>query len=148
MSETETTTTTDSKEEVSFNMETPQEVVNFLFNVMCAVKGIDPNQVQGMAKFMDVDNVDETTYFPDQFTSIAIAQLRMFGQGFYRGESWNPYDMIADMLGTGFKGIRGFKSEQYKHITSGQPNLADLKGVPEDIQKGILGGMFGRGKTE
>lgn len=124
------------------------EISQFLFNIICAVRGIDPKQVQSMAKFMDTDSVDETTYYPNQFTSIAIAQLRMFGQAFYRGHDWNEYDSVADLLGMGFKGLKGFKSEQYKDITSGQPNLSELRGIPAEVQQGMLTGIFNRGKKE
>jgi len=127
---------------------TTQEGRKAIFDIMCVIKGVDPEQVQGMAKFMNADNVDETTYFPNQITSIAIAQLRMFGQGFYRGEDWNEYDMIADLLGQGFKGFKGFKSEQYKDITSGQPNLDKLQGLPEETQRSVLSGIMSRGKKE
>ncbi|GAH54916.1 unnamed protein product, partial [marine sediment metagenome] len=48
----------------------------------------------------------------------------------------------------GFMGYKGFKSEQYKDITSGQPNLDKLQGLPEETKQGILAGLFGRGKTE
>ena len=122
------------------------EVSDLLFTTMCAVKGIDPKQVQGMAKFMDADSIDETTYFPNQITSIAIAQLRMFGQGFYRGEDWNPYDMIADLLGTGLKGYKGFKSEQYKDITRQTHNLDALKSSPEEVKQGFVSRILGGGK--
>jgi hypothetical protein len=139
---------TEPKEKPIFEFKTPEELSNTLFNIMCAIRGIDPNQVQGMAKFMDPDSVDETTYFPNQYTSVAIAQLRLYGEAFYKGEDWNEYEFAADILGIGFKGYKGFKSEQYKDITSGQPNLDKLQGLPEETKKGILSGIFGRGKSE
>lgn len=138
---------TEAKEEVTIDITKP-EGRKIIFDILCMVRGIDPNQVQGMAKFMDVNNVDETTYYPNQFTSVAIPQLRMYGEAFYKGEDWNEYELVADFLGTGFKGLKGFKSEQYKDITSGQPNLDKLKGLPEDTQKGILSGLFNRGGKE
>jgi len=45
-------------------------------------------------------------------------------------------------------GFKGFKSEQYKDITSGQPNLDKLQGLPEETKKGILSGIFSRGSKE
>lgn len=119
-----------------------------LFNAMCVIRGVDPNQVQGMAKFMDPDSVDETTYYPNQFVAIAVAQLRMLGDSFYKGEDWNEYELAADIIGVGFKGLKGFKSEQYKDITSGQPNLDKLQGLPDETKRGILSGIFNRGKKE
>lgn len=118
---------------------------NDVFNIMCMIRGIDPNQVQGLAKFMDVTSVDETTYYPNQRTSLAISQLRAYGKAHYPHDSWNEYEFLADIIGVGFKGLKGFKSEQYKDITSGQPNLDKLQGLPEETQKGILSGLFNRG---
>jgi hypothetical protein len=119
-----------------------------VFRAMCIVRGIDPNQVQAMAKFSDFDNNDERSYYPTQQTAIAISQLRMYGRANYKDDDWNEYELIADILSVGYMGYKGFKSEQYKDITSGQPNLDKLQGLPEETQKGILSGLFNRGKTE
>jgi len=138
-----------TEEKTPETTETPNlaELGKDLFHIMCAVRGVDPEQVQGMAKFMDADSIDETTYYPNQKTAVAIAQLRIFGQGFYRGHDWNEYDLCADILGTNFKGYKGFKSEQYKDITSGQPNLDKLQGLQEETKRGILSSLL-RGKSE
>jgi len=127
---------------------TTPEGRRIIFEVLCMIRGIDPSQVQGMAKFMNPDSVDETTYYPTQRTSVAIAQLRLYGESFYKGEKWNEYELAADLLGTGFKGFKGFKSVQYTDISSGQPNLDKLQGLPDETKKGILSGIFGRGKKE
>jgi len=119
-----------------------------IFEILCMVRGIDPSQVQGMARFMDPESVDQTTYYPTQRTSVAIAQLRLYGESFYKGEKWNEYELAADLIGIGFKGLKGFKSEQYKDITSGQINLDKLQGLPEETKKGVLSGIFGRSKSE
>lgn len=138
---------TESKEEQKhiFDLNT-REGRRTMFDVLLMVKGIDPDQVQGMAKFMNPDSVDETTYYPTQLTSIAIAQSRIFGRAFYPNDSWNEYEEIADLIGTGFKGYKGWKSDQYKDITSGQPDLSKLQGVPEETKQGLLSGFFSRGK--
>ena len=137
MSETE-------KKPPSLKIESWEDV----FRAMCVIRGIDPNQVQAMAKFSDFDNNDERSYYPNQLTSIAIAQLRMFGESFYMGDEWNEYELVADYLAIGFMGYKGFKSEQYKDITSGQPNLDKLQGLPEETRKGILSGIFNRGGSK
>ena len=131
-------------EEESISIKTPQD----LFEWMSVALGRDPQAIQSMAKFMNIDSHDETSYFPNQVTSLAIAQLRAYGKAHYFNDDWNEYDTIADCIGVGFKGFKGFKSEQYKDITSGQPNLDKLQGLPEETKKGILSGIFGRGKTE
>ena len=131
---------------VDIDITTP-EGRKIIFEMMCMVRGIDPSQVQGMARFMDVESVDETTYYATQRTAVSIAQLRLYGEAFYHGEEWNEYELAADLLGTGFKGFKGFKSTQYKDITSGVPNLENIQGLPEETKTGILSGIFG-GKKE
>jgi len=126
---------------------TTPEGRKIIFEILCMIRGIDPSQVQGMAKFMDPESVDETTYYATQRTAVSIAQLRLYGESFYKGEKWNEYELAADLLGTGFKGFKGFKSVQYTDITSGQPNLDKLQGLPEETKTGILRGIFG-GKKE
>ena len=151
--------TTEAEEDPKTDIEeepTPEVIESLLkietwddvFRVVCIAKGIDPDQVQGMAKFLNPDSVDETSYYPNQLTSMAMAQLRLFGEAFYKGEEWNEYELAADLLGTGFKGFKGFKSEQYTVISSGQPNLDKLKALPADVQKGILSGVFNRGGSK
>ena len=126
------------------SIKTPQD----LFEWMSVALGRDPQAIQSMAKFMNIESHDETSYFPNQLTSLAMAQLRGYGKAHYFNDEWNEYDLIADCIAVGFKGFKGFKSEQYKDITSGQPNLDKLQGLPEETKKGILSGLFGRGKTE
>lgn len=138
---------TETEEEEGVSIKTPQD----LFEWMSVALGKDPQAIQSMAKFMDIESHDETSYFPTQLTSLAIAQLRSYGKAHYpksyiSPDDWNEYDVIADCIAVGFKGFKGFKSEQYKDITSGQPNLDKLRGLPEETKKGILSGLFGRGK--
>jgi len=145
MSETEASI--ESKPNINIDITTP-EGRKVIFEILCMVKGIDPSQVQGMAKFMDSDSVDETTYYPTQRTSLAISQLRLYGKSFY-GDEPNEYELAADLIGTGLKGFKGFKANQYVEITSGQQNLDKLQGIPEETKRGILSGLFNRGgKTE
>jgi len=128
---------------------TTEEGRDTLFQMRCIAMGIDPKQVQSIAKFIDHDDQDQGSYFPNQTTSLAIAQLRGYGKAHYRGHEWNPYDVIADCISIGFKGYKGFKSGQYVEITSGQPNLEKLQGLPDETKKGILSGILGRsGKAE
>jgi len=133
----------ESKEE-TITIKSPQD----LFEWMSVALGKDPKAIQSMAKYMNLDSNDERSYFPNQLTALAIAQLRILGKAHYPNDTWNEYDLVADYIAIGFMGYKGFKSEQYKDITSGQPNLDKLQGLPEETKKGILSGIFGRGKKE
>ncbi|HUV00685.1 MAG TPA: hypothetical protein VMW32_06975 [Bacteroidales bacterium] len=133
----------ESKEE-TITIKSPQD----LFEWMSVALGKDPKAIQSMAKYMNLDSNDERSYFPNQLTALAIAQLRILGKAHYPNDTWNEYDLVADYIAIGFMGYKGFKSEQYKDITSGQPNLDKLQGLPEETKKGVLSGIFGRGKKE
>ena len=126
---------------------TTEEGRTTLFEMRCIAMGVDPKGVQSLAKFSDFDKIDEGTYYPNQITSVAIAQLRMYGEGLYK-KPQNPFSKVADFLGDGFKGYKGFKSNQYVEITSGQQNLDKLQGMPEDVKKSVLSGLLNRGKSE
>ena len=65
--------------EENISIKTPQD----LFEWVSVALGRDPKQIQSMAKFMDIDSHDETSYFPNQLTSLAIAQLRGYGKAHY-----------------------------------------------------------------
>lgn len=140
---------TESKESTEIK-ESPLKIKSWdeMFRARCVLMGIDPNQVQGMAKFMDADKVDETTFYPNQLTSLAVAQLRLYGQAFYRNQDWNEYDLAANLIGQGFKGLKGFKSNQWVEATSGQQNLEKLQGLSDETKKGVLANMFNRGKSK
>ena len=108
---------TETKEE-NISIKTTQDI----FEWMSVALGRDPKAIQSMAKYMNLDSNDERSYFPNQVTSLAIAQLRGYGKAHYPNADWNEYDILADVISIGFMGYKGFKSEQYKDITSGQPN--------------------------
>jgi len=139
-----TETEIEKTKEENISIKTPQD----LFEWMSVALGRDPKAIQSMAKYMNLDSNDERSYFPNQLTSLAIAQLRGYGRAHYPEDEWNEYDVLADFIGIGFMGYKGFKSEQYKDITSGQPNLDKLQGLPEETKQGILAGLFRRGTKE
>jgi hypothetical protein len=134
--------TTEEKPETKLKIDSWED----LFRVFCMIRGVDPDQVQSMAKFSNFDNHDERSYYPNQLTSVAIAQLRLYGESLYRGADWNEYELAADFLSVGFMGYKGFKSGQYVDITSGQPNLDKLQSLPEETKQGLLSGLLRRGK--
>jgi len=126
---------------------TTQEGRDTLFQMRCIALGVDPKQVQSLAKFTDFDKSDERSFYPNQLTSMAVAQLRSYGRANYSVNEWNPYAVMADFLAGGFMGYKGFKSNQYVEITSGTQNLEKLQGIPDDTKRGLLSGLYG-GKKE
>jgi hypothetical protein len=134
-------------EEEGVSIKTPQD----LFEWMSVALGKDPQAIQSMAKFMDIESHDETSYFPNQLTSLAIAQLRSYGKAHYRKsyispDDWNEYDVIADCIAVGFKGFKGFKSNQFVDVTRQTPNLDALQTTGEETKQGVIARILGRGE--
>lgn len=118
-----------------------------LKRVLTIARGGDPDAIQAVAKFMNLDSAAEGSYFPDKLTSLAISQLNMFGAALYPNNLSNPYTMAANKLSEGFKGFKGFKSNQFMEMTRQTPNLSALQATPEEVRKGFFSRIFG-GKTE
>lgn len=118
-----------------------------LKRVLTIARGGDPDAIQAVAKFMNLDSPVEGSYFPDKMTSLAIAQLNIFGKSYYPNDDWNPYSMAAEKISEGFKGFKGFKSNQFMEMTRQTPNLSSLQATPDEVRKGFLSRIFG-GKSE
>jgi hypothetical protein len=81
-------------------------------------KGGDPDAQQAILDFMDLKSNVERSYFPNKKTVLCIGQLKGFGEVFYRGDDWNPFDLVANVLAIGFMGFKGFKSNQFVETNS------------------------------
>lgn len=124
------------------------ESLDDLKRVLIIAKGGDPDAIQAVSNFMDLKSNTERSYFPDKITTLCIGQLNGFGKVYFSGEEWDPFSLVADVISVSFMGYKGFKSEQFKDMTSGQPNLDKLQGLPEETKKGILSGIFSRSGKE
>lgn len=117
-----------------------------LLKIMQILEGIDPEQVQALAKFINLDDPAERSYFPDQTTSICIGQLKGYGEALYGGEDWNPFTMVAEALAIGFMGYKGFKSNQWVDMTRQTHDLASLSSASDEAKQSVLDKILGRGK--
>lgn len=119
-----------------------------LQRLITIAKGGDPDAQQAILDFMDLKSNVERSYFPDKKTVICIGQLKGFGETFYRGEEWNPFDLIANVLSTGFMGFKGFKSNQFVDMTRTQPDLSGLQTSGEQQKQSAIDKILGRSKSE
>jgi len=119
-----------------------------LQRLLTIAKGGDPDAQQAIIDFMDLKSNVERSYFPDKKTVICIGQLKGFGETFYRGEEWNPFELIADVLATGFMGFKGFKSNQFVDMTRTQPDLSGLQTTGEEQKQSFVNKILGRGKEQ
>ena len=119
-----------------------------LKRILTIARGGDPDAIQAVANFMDLKSNIERSYFPDKKTTIAIGQLTGLGKIYYPQDDWEPFGLVADVLAVAFMPYKGFKSNQFVDMTSGQPNLDKLRGLPEETKQGIIQRLLARGKEE
>ena len=124
------------------------ESLDDLKRILIVAKGGDPDAIQAVANFMDLDSDTERSYFPDKLTTVCIGQLKGFGKLYYATDDWNPYDLVGDALSVSFMGFKGFKSNQFVDMTRQTPNLDALQTSTEEMKQGIIGRLLGRGKGE
>lgn len=121
------------------------ESISDLKDVLTIAKGGDPDAIQALASFMNLNSNTERSYFPDKITTLCIAQLNGFGELFFPNEDWNPFTLVSDALAIAHMGYKGFKSGQYVDMTRQTPNLSALETQSDSVKGGILGRLFGRG---
>ena len=153
MTETEKTTETEEvkpESEKETNVVKPKFEINTdkdLQRLLTIAKGGDPDAQQAIIDFMNLKSNIERSYFPNQKTVLCIGQLKGYGQTFYPGAEWNPFDLVADVLATGFMAFKGFKSNQFVDMTRTQPDLSGLKTtLDEEQQRSAIDRILGRSK--
>ena len=158
---TESVETTEGEEEdlepvKTTETTTPDEVAKPQFEIknlddlkyfMVLAKGGDPDAIQAVAKFMDLESTTERANFTDKTLMLCVAQLNVYAKTYFPDDDWDPFSLVADVISVATMGYKGFKSEQFKDMTSGQPNLDKLTGLPEETKRGVLAGLLG-GKKE
>lgn len=117
-------------------------------DVLTIAKGGDPDAIQAISQFMDLKSNTERSYFPDKITTLCVAQLNGFGKLYFRGDTWNPFSLVADALAIAHMGYKGFKSGQFVDMTRQTPNLSDLQTASEEVKSSLVRGLFSRGGSE
>ena len=113
--------------------------------VITIARGGDPDAIQAVAKFMNLESSKERSYFPDKITTLAIGQCDGYGKLYYPEDDWNPYSLVAEAICEAFMGFKGFKSNQFMEMTRQTPNLSALQTQPEPVKQSVLSGIFNRG---
>ena len=116
--------------------------------IMTIAKGGDPDAIQAITKFMDLESNAERSYFPDKIITLCVGQLLGFGKVYYQGEDWDPCTLVADAVSVPFMGYKGFKSNQFVDMTRQTPNLDALTSSKEEVKQGFISKILGRGQTE
>lgn len=135
---------TEAKEEPKpeFEIETFDDYKRMLI----LARGGDPDAVQALAKYMNLDSMAERSYFPDRRTSLGIGQLFIFGETLYPHKIKDPFTLAGEKIAEGFMGYKGFKSNQVMEITRNTPNLDALQTLPEGAKQGFLSRFLGGNK--
>lgn len=114
--------------------------------MMILARGGDPDAVQALAKYMNLDSMAERSYFPDRITALGIGQLNMFGQHLYPTDTNDPFTSAGNKISEGFMGYKGFKSNQVMEITRNTPNLDALQTLPQEAKQGFISRFLGGSK--
>ena len=117
--------------------------------ILIIARGGDPDAIQAVSNFMNLESPQERSYYPDKTTAIAMAQLEGYGKLYFPKEDWNPFSLVSDVISVSLMGYKGFKSNQFVDMTRQTPNLADLQTVQEaSSSRGLLDRVLGRGSKE
>lgn len=114
--------------------------------MLILARGGDPDAVQALAKFMNLDSMAERSYFPDKTTSVGIGQLYIFGHALYPNKVDNPFTLAGNKISEGFMGFKGFKSNQVMEITRNTPSLDALQALPQEAKQGFISRFLGGNK--
>jgi len=117
-------------------------------DVLTIARGGDPDAIQAIANFMNLNSNTERSYFPDKITTLCVGQLNALGKLYFPNDEWDPFTLVADALAIAHMGYKGFKSAQFVDMTRQTPNLADLQTQSEPVKSGILSGLFKGRRTE
>ena len=119
-----------------------------IFRLMSALRGADPNAIQAVANFMNLKSTSERSNFRNEIIMLCDAQLKGFGKIFYPKDEWDPFTLVAEVIGTATMGYKGFKSNQFVEMTRQSPDLSALQGEPADVKQGLLSRVLGRGGVD
>lgn len=108
--------------------------------------GGDPDAIQILSKYSNLDSMAERSYFPDRITSLAIGQMYIFGDAYWPNKKNNPFTLAGDKIAEGFMGYKGFKSNQVMEITRNTPNLDALQTLPQETKQGFISRFLGGNK--
>lgn len=125
----------------------PKIELDDLAKYLQILDGRDPNHVQALAKFINMDNYEERSYFPNQITAFAVAQLLGLGEALFENDDSDPYTAVANAISRGLMGYKGFKSNQWVDITRQTTDLSSLGSAPDEVKRGFLA-RFSRGPKE
>jgi len=119
-----------------------------LKRVLTIARGGDPDAIQAVTNFMDLKSNIERSYFPDKKTTICIAQLTGFGKVYFPHDDWEPFGLVADSLAVAFMPYKGFKSNQFVDMTRTQPDLSGLHTTEDEVKRGVMDRILGRGNDQ
>ena len=124
------------------------ESLDDLRKVLVIAKGGDPDAIQAITKFMDLESNAERSYFPDKTITLCVGQLNGFGRTYFLNDPDDPFRLVADAITISFMGYKGFKSNQFVDMTRQTPNLDALTSSSNEVKQGFISKILGRSKEE
>ena len=121
------------------------ESLEDLRKVLVIAKGGNPEAQQAVVDFMNLKSTTERANFMDKTIMLAVAQQDGLSQNY---PMFRSFGLVSSVISSATMGYKSKKSDQLMQIIQQTPNLSDLTSASEDVKRGYVDRILGRGKTE
>lgn len=117
------------------------EDFKYIFTI---ARGGDPDAIQIVNKFLDIDSKVERSNLPTRNDVHFIAYLDFVSSSYFPKRPDNPFARLRDAVATASMAKGGWKSNTFVDIVRQSPDLAQLQSAGEAVQKvGLLSRLRG-----
>ena len=121
------------------------ESLEDLRKVIVIAKGGNPDAQQAVVDFMNLKSATERANFMNMTIMLAVAQQDGYSKAY---PMFKSFGLVSNVISSATMGYKSKKSDQLMQIIQQTPNLSDLTSASEDIKRGYVDRILGRGKTE
>ena len=121
------------------------ESLEDLRKVLVIAKGGNPEAQQAVVDFMNLKSTTERANFMNMTIMLAVAQQDGYAKAY---PMFKAFGLVSTVISSATMGYKAKKSDQLMQIIQQTPNLSDLTSASEDVKRGYVDRILGRGKTE
>ena len=121
------------------------ESLDDLRKVIVIAKGGNPEAQQAVVDFMNLKSTTERANFMDKTIMLAVAQQDGYAQAY---PMFRAFGLVSNVISSATMGYKSKKSDQLMQIIQQTPNLSDLTSASDEVKRGYVDRILGRGKTE
>ena len=121
------------------------ESLDDLRKVIVIAKGGNPDAQQAVVDFMNLKSATERANFMNMTIMLAVAQQDGYSKAY---PMFKSFSLVSTVISSATMGYKSKKSDQLMQIIQQTPNLSDLTSASEDVKRGYIDRILGRGKTE